>query len=110
MRRHFSILFAIAIFTALSLFARPAQAQAVALDSAEVALLLRDSDNAHKVAKASLDAIGCIITAITEEVEWTPQQCAARLEEVLLNYGQEHRLLHPRVIDMLKEKANRVRS
>ena len=102
MRNWKSMLFAVLIFTALSAY--KAQAQAPALTSEEATLVLRDSDNAHKVAKSALDAVGCILSA--PENEWTPQDCMSVLQPILDNYGQEHMLLHPRVVNMIREKMS----
>ena len=99
-----SMLFALLIFAAL--FSMKAEAQNFApLDSTEVALLVRDSDNAHKVAKVALDAIGCMLSA--EANEWTLQDCMDTLRPILNNYGQEHMLLHPRVLRILQNSLNR---
>lgn len=112
--KHFSILFAIAIFAGLFFYASKSAAQeatvAPALTGAEVALVLRDSDNAHKVATAALGAVGCILESLAGNAEWTPEECSEKLEVVLKDYGQEHRFLHPRVLQMLNEALNRRRS
>jgi hypothetical protein len=107
--KHFSIIFAIAIFAGLSCYASQAEAQEIApaLTGAETALVLRDSDNAHKVATAALGAVGCILESLSGNAEWTPQECAERLEVILKDYGQEHKLLHPTVLRMLKEALER---
>lgn len=99
----------------LALLAFPATASAqmvqyFALDSAEVSLLIRDSDNAHLVAKAALGAVACVLEALSGNAEWTPQECAERLEVILKDYGQEHLILHPMVIRMLKAKLDQRRS
>ena len=97
-----SILFAVLIFTSLSAY--EAQAQGVALDSAQVRLILRDSENAHAVATAALGAVGCILASLSGTAEWSPQECAERLEAVIDKYAQEHLVLHPMVVHMLKGK------
>ena len=95
-----SMLFALLIFAAL--FSMEAKAQAPALNAEEVALLIRDSDNAHNVAKAALDAVGCLISA--PQNDWTPEDCMNVLRPIIADYGQEHMLLHPRVLNMILRK------
>ena len=97
-----SILFAVLIFTALSVY--EAQAQDLALDSRQVKMLLRDSNNAHAVATAALGAVGCILESLAGNAEWTPQECAERLEVVIDEYAQEHLVLHPMVAHMIEGK------
>jgi len=105
MRKYLSIIIAVIIFAALSVVEATAQIpEAPALNAEEVALVIRDSDNAHQVAKAALDAIGCMLTALSEEVEWTAEDCAKRLRVDLEGLSQEHRLLHPRIVQMLTAK------
>ena len=108
MRKYFSILFAVAIFAALSIFARPVRAQA--MDSTEVALVLRDSQNAHDVAHLALNTVTCVLTALQEEVDWTPLDCAERFNKEAFGLSQEHRFLHPAVKELLEEIPNRRRS
>ncbi len=98
-----SMLFALLIFAALFTVEGRAQ-EGVALDSTEVAMLLRDSDNAHKVARAALGAVSCILGSLSGTVEGTPQGCAKQLEMVLEEYGQEHLVLHPMVLQMLQRR------
>ena len=76
--------------------------QAPALTAKQSTLVFRDSDNAHQVARLALDAIGCMITATEEGNDWTAEQCVATLRGVLQDYGQEHRLLHPKVEEIFK--------
>ena len=108
MKKHFSIIFAIIIFAALSIFARPVRAQA--MDSTEVALILLDSQNAHDAAGLALEAVACVLQAVQEEVEWTPRDCAEAFNKAAFGLGQEHRFLHPKVERLLKEIPHRRRS
>ena len=109
-RKHFSIIFAIIIFTALSIFARPVRAQEILIDSTEVALILKDSKNAHEVAHLALNTVACVLQALTEESDWTPEDCAVRFNKEAFGLSQEHRILHPKVVDLLKEIPHRRRS
>lgn len=99
-----SILFAVLIFAALSTM--DAKAQGITLDSAQVRLVLRDSENAHAVATAALGAVGCILQSLSGNAQWTPQECAERLEQVIDEYAQEHLVLHPMVAHMLQGKMS----
>jgi len=108
MRKYLSIIIAIIIFTALSVV--EATAQEIHFNAEESELVLRDSENAHLVAKASLDAIGCMLQALKEEVDWTAQECAERLARDLQGLSQEHRLLHPRIKALIAEKLATARS
>lgn len=90
----------------LALLPATASAQGFVLDSTEVRLLIRDSDNAHEVAKAALGAVACILESISGNAEWTPQECGEKLEVILKDYGQEHMILHPMVFRMLQAKLN----
>ena len=108
MRKHFSIIFAVIIFAALSIFARPVRAQA--MDSTEVALVLRDSKNAHEAARLALNTVACVLVAVKGEVDWTPLDCAERFNEVAAGLSEEHNLLHQQVTELLKEIPNRRRS
>ena len=108
MKKHFSIWFAILIFTVLSIFARPMKAQDFnfSLNPQETRLLIEDSMNAHTVAKYALDTVGCIMQALERDTTWTPEECITKLREVLEPLGQEHQTLHPKVKEMLVTKEN----
>ena len=101
---------AFAILAGIIFIPHPCQAQGVSLDSAETRLVLRDSDNAHFVAQAALNTVACIMQSFAPAADWTPEDCIGRLDAVLENYGQEHRLLHPRVEKMLLGKAEEKQS
>ena len=107
-RKHFSIIFAVIVFAALSIFATPVRAQA--MDSTEVALILRDSENAHMTARLAIDAVECIVATLVQEVAWTPQDCMDRFLKEMVGLNQEHQLLAPRMKELLKEIPNRRRS
>ncbi len=94
----------LAILFAIIAFPLRAQMEGFALNKEEVRLLIRDSDNAHLVAKAALGSVACMLESLSGNAEWTPQQCAERLEVLLKDYGQEHLILHPMVLRMLKAK------
>ena len=107
MRNWKSMLFAALIFGTLSFCSSVASAQmpeAPALTAEEATLVIRDSDNAHQVAKRSLDAIGCMLTALQGGVDYTAQDCAERLAEDLAGLSQEHYLLHPRIVSLIAGK------
>lgn len=103
MNKWFSTMFAVAIFAGLSCYASTVNAQ-VPLASEETRLLIEDSQNAHQVAKLTLDTVSCIMTALEQEVDWTPAQCLAELRKRLGPLGLEHQLLHPKVVRMIEQK------
>ena len=108
--KNFSILFAALVFAALSLYSSKAEAQDISIDSTEVALILRDSKNAHEVAHLALNTVACVLEALKEEVEWTPLDCAERFNKEAFGLSQEHRIIHPQVVKLLEEIPNRRRS
>lgn len=113
MRRHFSILFAVAIFFGLSLMETTrAEAQGgVALDSAQVEVILRDSMNAHAVAQMALGAIGCLVSTMDPEMtDYSPSDCLDRLKEEMKPLQEEHRFLHPQAVGVLNGERRSTRS
>lgn len=80
------------------------------LSAEETELVLRDSQNAHEVAKLALDGVACILGALEEGADWTVQDCLRGLKEAIAPLGQEHMLLHPKVKALLQAKKNTVRS
>jgi len=90
MKKHFSILFAIAIFAALSLFARPIRAQATVADSMAT-LVYEDSRNAHEMATVALNTVGCLLEAETKDAKVV---CMTQFEPRWLYLGGEHKRLH----------------
>ncbi len=95
------------LFVTIPVTAASAQ---VPLTPEETQLVLKDSQNAHQVAKLTLDTVGCIMVALEQEVDWTPAECLATLRSRLTPLGLEHELLHPKVTRLIQRKMTTKRS